>query len=77
MLHVPVFPRETSLENGLPVKWPNLEEYDKSTISHSKTQQSATRPTLERRATLGHLRSIKPNVITHFANQSQTCELLK
>ena len=27
-----------------------------------------TRPTLERRATLGHLRSIKPNMINHFAN---------
>ena len=27
-----------------------------------------TRPTLERRATLGHFRSIKPNMINHFAN---------
>ena len=36
-----------------------------------------TRPTFERRKTLGHLRSINRNMITHFANQSQTCELLK
>ena len=35
------------------------------------------RPTLERRKTLGHLRSINPNMIIHFANQSQTCQLLK
>ena len=32
---------------------------------------------LERRKTLGHLRSINRNMIIHFANQSQTCELLK
>ena len=36
-----------------------------------------TRPMLERRTTLGHLRSIKPNMINLFANQSQTWELLK
>ena len=36
-----------------------------------------TRPTLERRKTLGHLRSINPNMINHYANQSQTCQLLK
>ena len=30
-----------------------------------------TRPTLERRKTLGHLRSINRNMIIHFANQSQ------
>ena len=36
-----------------------------------------TRPTLERRNTLGHLRSINRNMIIHFANQSQTCQLLK
>ena len=35
------------------------------------------RPTLERRKTLGHLRSINHNMIIHFANQSQTCQLLK
>ena len=29
---------------------------------------SITRPTLERRTTLGHFRSIKPNMINHFAN---------
>ena len=40
--------------------------------------QRLTRPTLERRKTLGHLRSINPNmIIIHFANQSQTCQLLK
>ena len=36
-----------------------------------------TRPTLELRTTLGCLRSIKPNMINHFVNQSQTCQLLK
>ena len=36
-----------------------------------------TRPTLERRKTLSHLRSINPNMINHFASQSQTCKLLK
>ena len=30
----------------------------------------------ERRKTLGHLRSINRNMIIHFANQSQTCQLL-
>ena len=32
---------------------------------------------LERRATLGRLRSINPNMIHHFASQSQNCQLLK
>ena len=36
-----------------------------------------TRPTLERRKTLGHLRSINPKMIIHFANQSKTYQLLK
>ena len=36
-----------------------------------------TKPTLERRKTLGHLSSINPNMINHFAKQSQTCQLLK
>ena len=36
-----------------------------------------TRPTLDRRKTLDHLRSINRNMIIHFANQSQTCQLLK
>ena len=36
-----------------------------------------TRPTLERRETLGHLRSVNPNMIKHNANQSQTCQLLE
>ena len=34
-----------------------------------------TRPTLERRKTLGRLRSINRNI--HFANQSQTCQLFE
>ena len=38
---------------------------------------SLTRPALERRKTLGHLRSINRNMIIHFANQSQTCQLFK
>ena len=32
---------------------------------------------MERRKTLGHLRSINRNMIIHFANQLQTCQLLK
>ena len=36
-----------------------------------------TRPTLERWKTLGYLRFINRNMIIHFANQSQTCQLLK
>ena len=38
---------------------------------------SKTRPPLERRKTLGNLRSINPNMINHYASQSQTCQLLK
>ena len=38
---------------------------------------SLTRPPLERRKTLGHLSSINPNMINHYASQSQTCQLLK
>ena len=33
--------------------------------------------TIQRQKTLGHLRSINSNMIIHFANQSQTCQLLK
>ena len=39
--------------------------------------EKLTRPTLERRKTLGHLRSINPDMINHYAKQSQTCQLLK
>ena len=39
-------------------------------------QNDTTKPTLERWKTLGHLRSINCNMIIHFANQSQTCQLL-
>ena len=42
-----------------------------------ETHLKKTRPTLERRRTLGHLRSINPNMISHYAIQSQTCHLLK
>ena len=34
-----------------------------------------TRPTLERWKTLGHLRSINPNIDLPLASQSQSCEL--
>ena len=39
--------------------------------------KNITRPTLERRETLGRLRSKNPNMMNHFANQSHTCQLLK
>ena len=39
--------------------------------------QCVTRPTLECRKPLGHLRSINRNMVIHFANQSQTCQLFK
>ena len=42
-----------------------------------KQLRCITRPPLERRKTLGHLRSINPNMINHYASQSQTCQLLK
>ena len=43
----------------------------------SITITNTNKTALERRKTLGHLRSINRNMIIHFANQSQTCELLK
>ena len=33
---------------------------------------TATRPTLERRETIVRVRSLNPNMINHFANQSHT-----
>ena len=36
-----------------------------------------TRPILEHRETVGHIRSINLNMINHFASQSQTCQILK
>ena len=42
-----------------------------------KSKQIIKRPTLERRKTLGHLSSINPNMIIHFANQSQTANFWK
>ena len=50
---------------------------DKKLGAPKEGQLYETRPTLERRKTLGHLRSINRNVVIHFANQSQTCQLLK
>ena len=47
------------------------------TSNISDTLVDYTRPTLERRKTLGHLRSINCNLIINFANQSQTSQLLK
>ena len=43
----------------------------------TRIAEHITRPPLERRKTLGHLRSINPNMINHYASQSQTCQLLK
>ena len=48
-----------------------------NTIHRAAWSQLKTRPPLERRKTLGHLRSINPNMINHYASQSQTCQLLK
>ena len=48
-----------------------------NSFSHWSLTANNTRPTLERRKTLGHLRSINRNIVIHFANQSQTCQLLK
>ena len=53
-------------------EWINL--FSISSYSRGITM---TRPTLERRKTLGHLRSINRNMIIHFANQLQTSQLLK
>ena len=39
----------------------------------SKLQKTDT----EMPKTLGHFTSINPNMIIHFANQSETCQLLK
>ena len=41
------------------------------------THSTPNKTTMERRKTLGHLRFINGNMIIHFANQSQTCQLLK
>ena len=46
------------------------------TIPVGQRASGNTRPTLECQNTLGHLRSINPNMINHFVNQSQTCQLL-
>ena len=46
-------------------------------LKSTEWDNTKTRPTLERRKTLGHLRSINLNMINHNANQSQICQLLK
>ena len=51
-----------------------LKNFD--TFPSTPVRVSKTRPTPERRKTLGHLSSINRNMIIHFANQSQTCQLL-
>ena len=52
--------------------------YSSLSITQVKIYSSSylTRPTLEHRWTLGCLRSIYPDMINHFASQSQTCQLL-
>ena len=40
-------------------------------------KQNLTRPTLERQKTLGHIRSINPNMIIDYPRQSQSCQLVK
>ena len=41
---------------------------DNDNLRYFSTLSRLTRPTLERRATKGHLRFIKPNMINHFGN---------
>ena len=65
-----------SLESGFSVL-EVLSEIHKMAIKLNCFSRLKTRPTLERRKTLGHLRSINRNMVIHFANQSQTCQLLK
>ena len=55
----------------------NLRPISREVLNISICDTSLTRPTLERRKTLGHLRSINRNMIIHFANQSQTWQPLK
>ena len=54
-----------------------LEYWRNNVLFFNPETHHKTRPTLKRRKTLGHLRSINPNKIIHYANQSQTCQLLK
>ena len=53
---------------GQAQNWVNFDFKLNFIITHTPTPPPKTRPTLERRATLGHFRSIKPNMINHFAN---------
>ena len=53
--------------------WKEIVLFDSSTCKY----EGSTRLTLGRQKTLGHLWSMNPNMIIHFANQSQNCHLLK
>ena len=63
--------RRTSLSMNKPTTWCK----SRRVSLDGQTDGSTNR--LECQATLGRLRSIKPNIINHFANQSQICQLLK
>ena len=52
-------------------------KYYKSQWRSTTKHWLKTRPPLERRKTLGHLRSINPNMINHYVSQSPTCQVLK
>ena len=52
-------------ENGFQI---GIGHHSSSGNKPSKAIVKKTRPTLERWVTLGHFRSIKPNMINHFAN---------
>ena len=49
----------------------------KSSNSTKFARSSLNKTDVGRPKTLGHLRSLNPNMINHFANQSQTSQLLK
>ena len=49
----------------------------KSSNSTKYARSSLNKTDIGRLKTLGHLRSLNPNMINHFANQSQTSQLLK
>ena len=55
----------------------NLSPFDSKIACLYQSIKINNNKTSERRKTFGHLRSINRNMIIHFANQSQTCQLLK
>ena len=64
-------------DHGL-LPWLRADDVSRNIVRWLIREHKLTRPTLfERRQTLGHLRSINHNMIIHFANQSQSCQLLK